>query len=139
MLDRLREQEESMMLAMLSDIGVIALAPTSIVLAASPGNFSRQKLQSPGPNQERFFAWLQEEQLDPTKIQWKDQAPSLPQVPSWSLFTANARKQHRNEVSQKARSHPAVTQLVDAMDAEITSLRVLRDHRDQPLDPPLER
>lgn len=138
MLEGLRERQESMMLAMLSDIGVQELSEDSILLCAAPGNFARQKLQNPGATHEAFTAWLSQDGLDPQILRWQDAPPSLPDAPSWSLFTAHARKAHRHAIEEKAKGHPGVRSLVDALDAEIQSIRVLRDHTGQRMDTPFE-
>lgn len=139
MLDSLREQEETMMLAMLSEAGLVELEEDRLVLSASPGNFSRQKLETPGPSQEQFFAWLKQAKLDPAKLAWRDDPASLPNLPSWSLYCANDRRHHRNAVKQAAISDPRVTALKDALQGEIVAIRVLKDRRGQNLDASFEQ
>lgn len=127
-----------MLLAMLSEAGVGELENDRLVLSARPGNFSRQKLESPGPSQEQFFAWLKEAKVDPQKLQWRDEAASLPDLPSWSLYCANDRKHHRSAVKAAAISDPRVTALKDALQGEIVAIRVLKDRRGQDLDASFE-
>lgn len=139
MLEQLRAREESMMLAMLCEIGVERLESSSIVLWARASNFSRKKLQDSGAHQEKFYAWLRTHELDPSRLEWKDGEPSLDKAPSRSLFLAKARAQHRERIAGQARQQPEVIELLEHFDGEITHLRVLKDHLGQPLDPPLGR
>lgn len=139
MLDKLREQEETMMLAMLSEAGLVELHEDRLTLSASPGNFSRQKLESPGPNQERFFAWLKQANIDPAKLTWRNEPAALPKLPSWSLYCANDRKHHRHAVEQSAISDPRVKSLQEVLKGEVIAVRVLKDRRGQDLDAPFER
>lgn len=137
MLEQLRVQEESMMLAMLCEIGVERLEADSIVLWARASNFSRKKLQDSGAHQEKFYAWLRAHKLDPSNLEWKDGDPSLDTAPSRSLFLARARAQHRERVASQAREQSEIRALLERFDGEISQLRVLKDHLGQPLDPPL--
>lgn len=139
MLDQLREQEETMMLAMLSEAGLVELTDDRLKLCASSGNFSRQKLENKGPTQDQFFAWLKQFEVDPTKLVWSDETACLPQRPSWSLYCANDRKHHRNAVKAAAQADPRVTALQAALRGEIVAVRVLKDRRGQDLDPSFEQ
>ena len=122
---RVLEEEDAFTFAVLSDMGLVRLTETQLTLACARNSFGWQQFTQ-GPEFEAALHRVILERLgEPLKVEFVDQAPSLPDTPSLTMLRRARAEAHVEQTEHLAREHEAVKALVDNFDAQISRVATL--------------
>ena len=122
-------EEDDFAHAVFTDMGFVSLTEESLTLACPKNSFVWQQL-SESPEIARTLHRVIEERLGVSaRVEYVDQAPSMPQIPTVSMLRRARDEAHVQHTNTLAREHESVRALVDHFEAEIAQVRSLTGSR----------
>ena len=119
------EDEDNFAHAVFTDMGFVGLTEDTLTLACPKNSFVWQQFSQTPELAQHLHRVIEERLGIPARVEYLDQAPSMPQIPTVSMLTRARDDAHVRQTNTLAREHTSVRALVDNFEAEIAHVRSL--------------
>ena len=122
LVSRIRAEDEYVS-AVLSEVGLIAIADGVLRVAASPRSFAHKELTGRPEVRSQVEQATRDHFGRPFTLELVDGEASLPDRPSIVLVEAQRAENHQREVEAEARQHQVIVSLLQTFDAKLASTK----------------
>jgi adenylate kinase family enzyme len=118
--------EDSFAHAVFTDMGFVTLTEECLTLACPKNSFVWQQFSETPQLAQHLHRVIEERLGIPARVEYLDQAPSMPHIPTITMLTRARDEAHVQHTNALAREHTSVRALVDNFEAEVSHVRSLR-------------
>lgn len=118
--------EDSFAHAVFNDMGFVGLTEECLTLACPKNSFVWQQFSETPQLAQHLHRVIEERLGIPARVEYIDQAPSMPHTPTITMLTRARDEAHVQHTNALAREHTSVRALVDNFEAEVSHVRSLR-------------
>jgi len=122
LLGRLRDEDE-LLSAILSEVGLAHLGEGHVRIAVRPGSFAHAQLHGRPETHAALEHAVRAHLGAELAVEVFDAEPSLPELPSLALVEAQRKAELRTQIESEARAHPGIQEVLHAFQGELRSIK----------------